>query len=175
MRLLCGILVLGLAIARPPASSLPPAPRSRGGAPRGAVASPRGAVASTRAVVASPRAVVARLRGGMTPRAAWGVLFAATASELVSCVFMHRAEGFSRPGPSCVAVFFYALSFGGFNLSLRALEISVAYAVWSAVVMAGLALIGMTCLGEVVSVAKALGIAAIVAGTAVLSLAGVSS
>ena len=171
MRLLCGILVLGLAmgrVARPPASSLPPAPRSRGGAPRGAAASPRGAVAS-------PRAVVARLRGGMTPRAAWGVLFAATASELVSCVFMHRAEGFSRPGPSCVAVVFYALSFGGFNLSLRALEISVAYAVWSAVVMAGLALIGMTCFGEVVSVAKVLGIAAIVAGTAVLSLAGVSS
>ena len=106
---------------------------------------------------------------------AWATLFAATASELVSCVFMHRAEGFSRPGPACVAVLFYALSFAGFNLSLRALEISVAYAVWSAVVMAGLALIGMTCFGESVSAAKVLGIAAIVAGTAILSLAGVSS
>merc|ERR1712185_629740 len=102
----------------------------------------------------------------MTPRAAWATLFAATASELVSCVFMHRAEGFSRPGPACVAVVFYALSFAGFNLSLRALEISVAYAVWSAVVMAGLALIGMTCFGESVSAAKVLGIAAIVIGTA---------
>ena len=59
-----------------------------------------------------------------------------------------------------LAVLFYAASFYSFNLSLRALEISVAYAVWSAVVMAALALIGMTVLGESVSLTKVAGISA---------------
>ena len=43
-----------------------------------------------------------------------------------------------------------------------ALEISVAYAVWSAVVMAALAAIGMTVLGESITTAKVSGITAIV-------------
>ena len=83
---------------------------------------------------------------------------------------MNAAEGFSKPLPSIIAVAFYGASFYFFNLSLRALEISVAYAVWSAVVMAALAAIGMTVLGESVSLRKVGGIAAIIVGTVLLSL-----
>ena len=54
-----------------------------------------------------------------------------------------------------------------------ALEISVAYAVWSAVVMAALAAVGMAFLGESVSIAKMLGILSIIVGTITLSMAGV--
>lgn len=82
---------------------------------------------------------------------------------------MHKAQGFSRPLPAALAVLFYSASFLIFNLSLRGIEISVAYAVWSAVVMAALAGIGMTVLGESVTVAKVAGIAAIIAGTSLLS------
>ena len=64
-------------------------------------------------------------------------------------------------------------SFFLFNKSLIALEISVAYSVWSAVVMAALAGIGMTFLGESVSFAKILGILSIIAGTITLSMVGV--
>ena len=99
----------------------------------------------------------------------WAVLFAATAFELVSTVYMDAANGFSKPRESVIACIFYAASFYGFNLSLRALETSVAYAVWSAVVMAALAAIGMTVLGESVTHSKLLGITAIIAGTALLS------
>ena len=109
----------------------------------------------------------------MDSRLAWTILFSATGFELVSTYFMHEARGFSRPVPALLAVAFYAASFLFFNLSLRALEISVAYAVWSAVVMAQLAFIGMTFLGESVSAAKIFGIAAIIAGTILLSLSGV--
>jgi small multidrug resistance pump len=105
---------------------------------------------------------------------AWGILFSATGFELVSTYFMAKAQGFSRPIPSLLAVVFYSMSFYGFNLSLRTLEISVAYAVWSAVVMALLALFGMTILGESVTIAKIGGISAIIAGTVALSLSGVS-
>lgn len=123
-----------------------------------------------------------RLRGGagehglsppteMSKSLAWTILFGATGFELVSTGFMHRAKGFSKPLPSLFAVLFYAASFYSFNLSLRALEISVAYAVWSAAVMAALAALGMTMLGESITAIKIVGIAAIIFGTVALSLA----
>lgn len=105
----------------------------------------------------------------MHPRVAWAILFGATVFELASTGFMHAAQGFSRPLPSLLAVLFYAASFLMFNLSLRGIELSVAYAVWSAVVMAALAGIGMTLLGESVTAAKGAGITAIIVGTALLS------
>ena len=107
----------------------------------------------------------------MSARDAWVILFSATGFELVSTGFMHKAQGFSKLLPSLFAVLFYGASFYAFNLSLRALEISVAYAVWSAVVMAALAFIGMVWLGETVSAMKVTGIAAIIVGTVCLSLA----
>lgn len=107
----------------------------------------------------------------MTKGFAWSILFGATIFELISTGFMHQAQGFSRLVPSALAVLFYAASFYSFNLSLRALEISVAYAVWSAVVMAALAAIGMTLLGETISLMKVFGIAAIIVGTVALSVA----
>jgi len=110
------------------------------------------------------------LRGGMSVPVGWAILFSATGCELVSTGFMHKAQGFRRPLASAFAVLFYAASFLGFNLSLRALEISIAYAVWSAVVMALLALGGMTLLGESVSALKIAGVCSIIVGTVCLSL-----
>ena len=117
-------------------------------------------------------AVVLRLRGGMSIQTAWMTLFSATGFELLSTYYMHKARGFSEFGPSVFAILFYAASFTGFNLSLRGLEISVAYAVWSAIVMAALAFIGMAFLGETVTASKIAGIIAITLGTVLLSLAG---
>ena len=105
----------------------------------------------------------------MAPSKAWAVLFGATLFELASTGFMHEARGFTRLLPSLLAVLFYGASFYLFNVSLRGIELSVAYAVWSAVVMAVLAGIGMTFLGESVTSAKIGGIAAIIGGTVLLS------
>ena len=124
---------------------------------------------------AAPSAAAAATSAPMSRAYAWAILFAATGFELVSTGFMHQAQGFSKPWPSLFAIAFYAASFSFFNLSLRALEISVAYAVWSAVVMAALAFIGMTALGENVSGGKICGIAAIIAGTVLLSMEGVGA
>ena len=126
--------------------------------------------------VAAALATVGRLRGGdaMTVSLAWTTLFCATGFELISTYYMHKAQGFSKPAPAALAVLFYAASFYGFNLSLRALEISVAYAVWSAVVMAALAFIGMAFLRESITAGKIFGIGAIIAGTISLSLSGVA-
>lgn len=111
------------------------------------------------------------LRGGMTLAQGWTFLFAATCSEIMSTYFMNAAQGFSKPLEAMLACVFYAGSFVGFNLSLRALEISVAYAVWSAVVMATLSFMGITFYGERVSRIKVAGISCIIMGTICLNLA----
>ena len=105
----------------------------------------------------------------MSTRTGWAVLFAATAFELVSTIYMDAAQGFQKPVPSLLAIVFYAASFYGFNLSLRALETSVAYAVWSAVVMAALSVVGIIFLGESANPTKFFGIGAIILGTICLS------
>ena len=107
----------------------------------------------------------------MSTAQGWSVLFAATAFELVSTIFMDKAEGFSKPLPSMAACAFYAASFYGFNLSLRALETSVAYAVWSAVVMAALSVVGIVFLNESKSRLKFAGVTSIIFGTICLSWA----
>ena len=55
-------------------------------------------------------------------------------------------------------------------LGIQGLEISIAYSVWSAVVMAALSAIGMSMLGESVNKGKILGILMIIVGTVLLSL-----
>ena len=76
-------------------------------------------------------------------------------------------EPMSPLGPAqCI---FYAASFYGFNLSLRALDTSVAYAVWSAVVMAALSAVGVAFLGESANPTKFVGIGSIIFGTILLS------
>ena len=116
---------------------------------------------------------VLRLRGGaaMSKAQGWSVLFAATVFELVSTIYMDKAEGFSKLLPSVIACAFYAASFYGFNLSLRALETSIAYAVWSAVVMAALSVVGIVFLNERKSWLKFTGVTTIIFGTVCLSLA----
>ena len=149
-----------------PTPSGQPLLTSAGGAPAAGSASPSSSCADSSALLS-----LLPLRGGMSVAEGWGVLFAATLFELVSTYFMHAAQGFSRPLQAALACVFYAASFLGFNFSLRALEISIAYAVWSAAVMAVLSFVGMAFLGESVSSLKVAGIALIVVGTTFLNLA----
>mmetsp|Transcript_52464 Transcript_52464/g.145838 ORF Transcript_52464/g.145838 Transcript_52464/m.145838 type:complete len:171 (+) Transcript_52464:85-597(+) len=118
--------------------------------------------------------LVHQLRGGgaeiaMPAKTAWMILFGATFFELASTGFMHQAQGFSKLIPSALAILTYGVSFYLFNLSLKGIEISIAYSVWSAVVMAALSVIGMTMLGESVSKSKISGIVAIIVGTVLLA------
>mmetsp|Transcript_68050 Transcript_68050/g.179384 ORF Transcript_68050/g.179384 Transcript_68050/m.179384 type:complete len:111 (-) Transcript_68050:426-758(-) len=105
----------------------------------------------------------------MSTQAGWLTLFLAIAFELTFTGMMHKSQGFSRPTFAFLAVLFFVASFSTFNFSLRALEMSVAYAVWSAVVMATLSLVGIVMFNEKATVSKLLGIGSIIFGTVCLS------
>jgi small multidrug resistance pump len=102
-----------------------------------------------------------------------GVLLAlAIAAEVAATVALRSTYGYSRPLPLLIVVLGYGAAFFLLGLVLRSIPVSVAYAVWSAVGTAAIAVIGMAILGEPVTALKVGSIALIIAGVVGLNLAG---
>jgi small multidrug resistance pump len=98
----------------------------------------------------------------------WLLLSGAIASEVVATLSLKASDGFSRPAPSLVVVAGYLASFALLGAVLRELPVGIVYAVWSAVGTVGVALLGLVLFGETMNPAKALGIALVVGGVALL-------
>jgi small multidrug resistance pump len=102
-----------------------------------------------------------------------GLLLAfAIASEVVATVALRATHGYSRPLPLLIVILGYGAAFFLLGLVLRSIPVSVAYAVWSAVGTAAIAVIGMAILGEPVTALKVASLALIIAGVVGLNLAG---
>jgi small multidrug resistance pump len=103
---------------------------------------------------------------------AWIYLSAAIASEVVGTVFLRFTDGFTRPAPSILVIATYAVSLWLTALALRQLEISLAYAVWSGIGTAAIAIIGMAAMGETVNALKLASIVLVIGGVVGLNLSG---
>ncbi|OIJ62937.1 DMT family transporter [Streptomyces mangrovisoli] len=99
-------------------------------------------------------------------------LVAAIAAEVTATTAMKYSEGFSRPGPSLLTVLGYVVSFALLALTLRTVGIGTAYAIWSGIGTASIAVLGMLLFGEGLGAAKVAGIVLIVLGVVVLNLGG---
>lgn len=102
----------------------------------------------------------------------WWLLAAAIASEVTATTALKASDGFARLAPSAFVVAGYALSFWCLSLVLRELPVGVVYAVWSAIGTLGVAFLGMVLFGESMNPLKALGIALVIGGVAILNVAG---
>lgn len=100
----------------------------------------------------------------------WIFLGLAIAFEVAGTTCMKLSEGFSRPIPSILIFVFYGVSFTLFTLSVKHIDISVAYAIWSAVGVAAITAIGFLRFGEDLSPVKLLFIAVIIVGVIGLRL-----
>ena len=85
---------------------------------------------------------------------------------------MKLSAGFSRLLPSILVVFFYGVCFCFLSLTLKKVDVSIAYAIWSGVGTGLIATIGVLWFGESVSLLKTFGLLAIIAGVIVLNLSG---
>src|SRR4051812_49683375 len=104
---------------------------------------------------------------------AWVLLIGAIASEVVATSALKLSESFTRLTPSIVSGVGYVASLALLSLVLKLqMQVSVAYAIWSGVGTAAIAVIGMLVLGEPLTSVKCAGVALIIAGTVVLNLAG---
>lgn len=102
----------------------------------------------------------------------WLFLAVAIVFEVTATSFIGRTAGFTRPVPTILVLAAYGVSFTMLAQAVKALEIGIAYAIWSAAGTAVIAIIGIVLLGESATWPKLLGLGLVVAGVIVLNLAG---
>ncbi|MFE7861381.1 DMT family transporter [Streptomyces sp. NPDC057403] len=100
------------------------------------------------------------------------LLGAAIAAEVGATTAMKFSEGFSRLVPSLVTVVGYVVSFVLLAQTLKTVSVGTAYAIWSGIGTAAIAVIGLLFFGEGMTAARVAGMALIIAGVVVLNLGG---
>ncbi|MFN9388108.1 MAG: DMT family transporter [Betaproteobacteria bacterium] len=94
----------------------------------------------------------------------WVMLVGAIFFEVAGTICMKLSEGFTRPLPSVLIFLFYGVAFTLLTLALKKIDVSVAYAVWSAVGTAVIAGIGIVWFREPLTALKVASLLLIVAG-----------
>jgi small multidrug resistance pump len=101
---------------------------------------------------------------------AWVLLLSAIGVEVASTASLPRTDSFRDPLWTGLVVLGYALSLLLLAIVIRNIPVSVAYAVWSGLGTAGIAVIGVLFLQERLDLAKVAGLVLIIVGVAVLNL-----
>lgn len=100
----------------------------------------------------------------------WLFLTLAIAAEVTATSALKASEGFSRLQPSLIVVLGYGIAFYLLSLTLRSIPVGMAYAIWSGLGTALIALAGWWLYGQRLDAAALIGIALIVAGVLVMNL-----
>lgn len=100
----------------------------------------------------------------LTHAQAWALLSGAILFEVAGTTSMRLSEGFTRLTPSVLIFVFYAMSFALNTVVVRALGLSVVYAVWSGVGTVLTGLIGIYYFKEPATAIKLVSIGLIVIG-----------
>jgi small multidrug resistance pump len=98
----------------------------------------------------------------------WILLVVAIVLEVVGTTNMKLSEGFSKLVPSVLVLFFYALSIVALTFAVNRLDVSVAYAVWSGMGTALVAMIGIWFFQESLTTTKLVALGLIIVGVAML-------
>ena len=97
-------------------------------------------------------------------------LIVAIVAEVVGTTALKASDGFSRALPSLVVVVSYALAFYFLSLTLRAIPVGVAYAIWSGLGIVLISGVGWIYFKQSLDLPAILGIALIVAGVLIVNV-----
>ncbi len=100
----------------------------------------------------------------------WICVILAIFLEIIATSCLKLSEGFSKILPSILTFVFYGLSFAILGFSLKKLEVSIVYAVWSGMGTVLITVIGIFWLNESVSPLKIGAIILILMGVIILKL-----
>lgn len=104
----------------------------------------------------------------------WFYLAGAIALEAAGTTSMKLSDGFTKLAPSILIFLFYAASFVALTFSLKGIDLSLAYAIWSGIGTVIIATIGILYFQEPATALKIVSIGLIVVGVAGLKLSGVN-
>ena len=97
-------------------------------------------------------------------------LVIAVAFETVGTSALKATDGFSRLGPAVIVAVGYGLSFYFLALVLKTMPVGVAYAIWSALGIFLITLIGWLLFGQRLDAPAIIGLALIIGGVLVIHL-----
>lgn len=100
----------------------------------------------------------------------WLMLYAAIGFEVVGTTSLKLSQGMTRPGWFGLCLALYATSFALLGISLKAIPVGVAYAIWSGAGTVLIATIGILWFQEAASPLRLLFIAMILIGAIGLNL-----
>ena len=100
----------------------------------------------------------------------WIFLGLAIICEVIATSALKASAGFTRALPTLILICGYVCSFYFLSLTLRAIPVGIAYAIWSGVGVVLISLIAWLLYGQKLDMPALLGIALIVAGVVVLNL-----
>ncbi|NLU74733.1 multidrug efflux SMR transporter [Streptomyces sp. HNM0575] len=100
-------------------------------------------------------------------------LAAAIMAEVLGTTAMKYSDGFSKLLPSLITAVSYAVAFILLAQTLKSMAVGTAYAIWAGVGTAAIAAIGITFIGESVTLLKITGIVLVILGVVVLNLGGI--
>lgn len=101
---------------------------------------------------------------------AWFYLIMAGLSEIVWAFGLKESHGFTILGWSLLTIAFLIVSFGLFSMSMKAIPIGTAYAVFTGIGAAGTAIIGIIFLSESISFWKIVSLLVLLSGIIGLKL-----
>ncbi len=100
----------------------------------------------------------------------WFLLIIAIILEVSGTICMKLSDGFTKPGPVIGMLIFYGLGLSLLAWTLKTIDVSVAYAVWSGLGTALIAIIGIYWFKEPSNWMKSMSIVLIILGVIGLNL-----
>jgi len=94
----------------------------------------------------------------------------AIVAEVIGTSALKASEGFSKTVPSLVTVVAYGAAFYCLSITLKAVPVGVAYAIWSGAGVALIALVGWLLFDQKLDAAAIIGMGLIVAGVVVMQV-----
>ncbi|TMD36549.1 MAG: multidrug efflux SMR transporter [Chloroflexi bacterium] len=102
----------------------------------------------------------------------WVLLAAAIATEVAGTLALRGSDGFTKLVPSLITVAGYVASFVLLAVVLKSLPVGIVYAIWSAVGIALVAVLGKLIFGDPVPPLAMAGMVLIVGGVVLVGLSG---
>jgi small multidrug resistance pump len=102
----------------------------------------------------------------------WVLLSLAIAVEVTATLSLRASDGFSRLWPSIVVVVGYGIAFWLLSLVLRTMPVGTVYAIWSAVGVAAVAVLGKVLYDDPLPLMGVFGILLIIGGIVILRASG---
>jgi len=103
---------------------------------------------------------------------AWVLLAAAIATEVVGTLALRASDGLSRVVPTIITVAGYLASFWLLAIVLKTMPVGIVYAIWSAVGVALVAVLGKLLFDDPVPPLAMVGMVLIIGGVALVSVSG---